>query len=301
VQWIAAILGLICWAWAAGAQAPAVNPPINGVHYSFERLVVERQVDDDRDQGRIALVSYVYRPLQNDRGEVIVSLHGSTGGLLIDPAEPILGPAPSLWFLLRNGFTVVVPMRRGRAESAGHYVEECPYQAGKCSLADYRELTARGLADALASTETVIEQGVLPRLKPKSGKVILWGSSRGGLLALHYAGKHPHEVAGVVAASPGWLSMSDKWPAAENDHRLQLQKRILAEAGAAYRGPTFWVYADGDPFYPEPLTRQLFAAFRATGGRGDYLQIRDHKLASGHVPPVDLWGKDAEAFLQKLH
>ena len=101
----------------AAAQGPNPKPPVFGVHYSFERMVAERKVDDAYDQGTIQLVSYVYRPLIKPTGEVVVILHGSTGGMAIDPAEPNLGSAPAIGFFMERGYTVIIPMRRGRAES----------------------------------------------------------------------------------------------------------------------------------------------------------------------------------------
>jgi pimeloyl-ACP methyl ester carboxylesterase len=294
------LFGLFVLASPAAAQGPNPKPPVYGVHYFFERMVAERTVDDAHDKGIIRLVSYVYRPLINPSGEVVVVLHGSTGGMVIAPAETYLGAAPSIGFFIERGYTVVVPMRRGRGESSGHYVEECAYQAGKCSLADYRELTTSGLADALASTETVIDQIVLRRLRPKQGKFVLWGSSRGGLLALRYAAAHPETVRGVVAVSTGWLSLTDKWPAEENRLRMMLQRSLLAQAGKLYRGPTLWVHADADPFYPEAVTRQFFEAYTAAGGAGRYVQVRNHKLQTAHVPPVELWQAEADKFLAAL-
>ena len=227
------LLALFVLVSSAAAQGPNPNPPVYGVHYSFDRMVAERTVDDAHDKGVIRLVSYVYPPLIKPSGEVVVVLHGSTGGIVIAPAETNLGAAPSIGFFIERGYSVVVPMRRGRAESSGHYIEECAYQAGKCSLADYRELTASGLADALASTKAVINQVVLKHLKPKQGKFVLWGSSRGGLLALRYAAAHPETVRGAVAVSPGWLSMTGKWPAEENRLRMRLQTSLPARAGRA--------------------------------------------------------------------
>jgi pimeloyl-ACP methyl ester carboxylesterase len=284
---------------SAIAQGPNPKPPIYGVHYSFERMIAERTVNDAHDKGTIRLVSYVYRPLLKDSGQVVVVLHGSTGGMVIAPGEANLGPGPSVGFLIERGFTVVIPLRRGRSESSGQYVEECAFQAGKCSLAGYRELTRKGLADALASTEAVIEQVVMPYLKPKNGKFLLWGSSRGGVIALRYAAEHPQQVRGVVAVSPGWLSMTDKWPADENRERLTLQNSLMTDA-ARYKGQTLWVYADGDPFYPEALTRQLFASFSLAGGRGRYIQVKNHHLPNAHVPTESLWRADADSFLASL-
>src|SRR3546814_15199103 len=55
----------------------------------------------------------------------------------------------------------------------------------------------------------------------------------------------PQHVRGVVAVSPGWLSMTQKWPAEENAARLALQSALMAGA-ASFKGQTLWVYADGD-------------------------------------------------------
>ena len=296
-----ALLAVLLWSIPAHSQGPNPQPPIYGVHYSFEKMTAVRQVRDQHDNGKVHLVSYVFRPLRNDRQEVVVDLHGSLGGLAVAPGEPVLTlNRQKLNLLLERGYTVVVPMRRGFGESDGQYVEECAYQAGKCSLADYRLLMPSGLSDALASTEAVIRQVVFGKLKPRSSKVILWGGSRGAILALHYAATHPDQVRGVIAVSPGWLSLSNKWPKEEVEERLSLQKRFMARTGAGYRGPTLWIYAARDAHYVEPLTRQFFDAFKTAGGQGQYFYIADHALPSGHVPPVELWKEEAERFLQQF-
>ena len=295
------LLAAILWSSPALSQGPNPQPPIYGVHYSFEKMTAVRQVQDQHDKGSIRLVSYVFRPLQNDRREVVVDLHGSLGGLAAAPGEPVLPlNRPKLNLLLQRGYTVVVPMRRGFGESEGEFVEECAYQAGKCTLAEYRTLMPSGLGDALASTEAVMQQVVVGKLKPRSGKVVLWGSSRGGILALHYAAAYPDQVRGVIAVSPGWLSLSERWPKEEVAERVSLQRQLLARAGSAYRGPTLWVYAGRDAQLPGPLSRQLFEAFTTAGGHGQYVYVPEHPLPNGHVPPVDLWKEEAEHFLRQL-
>jgi pimeloyl-ACP methyl ester carboxylesterase len=293
------LLAALLWSACSTAQGPNPPYPIYGVDYTAERVIALRQVDDGFDKGTIRLASHVYRPLKNDRREVVVSLHGSLGGISVWPGQPL--PAQSyIPLLIRRGYTVVLPMRRGIGESTGQYVEECAYHAGKCTLADYRTMTERALADAMLSTEAVIEQVVLRKLKPAKGTFLLWGGSRGAFLALHYAARHPEQVRGVVAVSTGWLSMPDKWPVPEIEQRLSMQKKILADVGRRYPGPTLWVYADRDPFYSETLSRQLFEAFRSGGGTGRYFQVRDENLKSGHVPPVPHWLPEAESFLDQL-
>lgn len=64
------------------ALGQAINPEfVFGRDYTFERMVATRNVHDAEDKGTIRLVTYVYRPLKNDRHEVVLFSHGSTGGL----------------------------------------------------------------------------------------------------------------------------------------------------------------------------------------------------------------------------
>jgi hypothetical protein len=53
---------------AAPASGQAINPEfVHGREYTFERMVAERVVNDALDKGTIRLLTYVYRPLKNDR------------------------------------------------------------------------------------------------------------------------------------------------------------------------------------------------------------------------------------------
>jgi pimeloyl-ACP methyl ester carboxylesterase len=282
----------------ARAQAPAPQSPVNGVDYRFKRLVTKRFVDDGVDQGWIKLVSYVYQPLEG-RGDVAIVLHGSTGGMASSPNEPLDVRDFPVDFLLGRGLTVVVPLRRGRAESTGAYVEECPYHPGRCSLADSRAMADEALTDALASTEAVFDD-IQEKLTPREGKVVLWGLSRGGFLALAFAARRPSQVRGVVAVSAGWLSIADPWPADENAARLEFHRARLAADGSRFDGPTLWVYADRDPFYRDAVTRQFFEAWKSAGGAGRYLFIAEHPGATGHTPAMRLWEADAIRFLRKF-
>ncbi len=283
----------------ACAQMPSPATPVNGVDYRFTRMVTKRLVNDEADQGRIKLVSYVYRPLHHNRGDVVVILHGSTGGMASSPNEPLSVRGFPIDFLLGRGITVVVPLRRGRAESTGTYVEECPYYPGRCTLADNRRMAGSALTDALASTDAVLDD-VFEKLAPRDGKIVLWGLSRGGFLALAVAAARPQQVHGVVAVSAGWLSIADEWPDDENAARLQFHESVLADAGSRFSGPTLWVYAARDPFYPDAVTRQFFGAWKSGGGAGRYLFIADHPAPSGHTPGLGLWEADADKFLRKF-
>lgn len=54
--------------------------------YQFERVQATRRSNDEAD---VTLVSYVYKPVDFDRQEVVVFSHGSTGHGSIASGEPV--------------------------------------------------------------------------------------------------------------------------------------------------------------------------------------------------------------------
>lgn len=286
------------------ASGQALNPEfIYGRDYTFERMEAKRKVRDAGDNGIIRLVAYVYRPLKNDRREVVLFSHGSTGGLIRSPKEPDAEPPPSVVrFFVSNGYTLVAPMRRGRGESSGTYVEECAFYLGGCSLAQQVEMTDRGLGEALLDSRAVIDQIILKRLVSRESKILLTGISRGGFLSLMLAGERPQLVKGVINFVGGWHSVNDNYPAADNKLRLDAQTVRLSAAAKKTAAPSLWIYAARDPFYSEATSREFFRAWRDAGGRGEYFFVAGHTLASGHMVASDiaLWRKPADEFLKTI-
>jgi pimeloyl-ACP methyl ester carboxylesterase len=284
--------------------AQALSPDfVHGVDYSFERMEATRTVNDAEDRGSIRLVSLVYRPLKNDNREVVLFSHGSTGGEIKSPKEPWEGPPqPVISFFVSRGYTVVAPMRRGRAESSGTYVEECAIYAGECTLANQTAMMERSVREAMLDTSAVIDQVILRRLMPPDGKLLLVGVSRGGFLSLMVASERPQQVKGIVNFVGGWLSVSSKYPEPDNTQRLKAQTDRLAKAGKESTPPSVWIYAARDPLYDEATTREFFRAYREAGGRGEYVFVRDHALPSGHnvASSLPLWRSPVDTFLKGL-
>jgi pimeloyl-ACP methyl ester carboxylesterase len=204
---------------------------VYGRDYTFERMVAIRKVNDAEDQGTIRLMTYVYRPLKNDRHEVVLFSHGSTGGLARSPKEPGAGNAPPpivVQFFVSRGYTVVAPMRRGRGESTGTYVEECSVYIGQCTVADQVPLGERAIREALLDTDAVIDQLVRGRLVPRESKILLVGHSRGGFLSLILAGERPTLIKGVINFAGGWYRV--RLTSAEHQQMMDDQKERLARA-----------------------------------------------------------------------
>jgi dienelactone hydrolase len=286
------------------AQIPPWAPAFRyGTSYTFEQMNATREVNDEFDRGHITLVANVYRPAKNDRRQVVLFSHDSTGGWVRSPKESSGAPPSSVVeFFISRGFTLVAPMRRGVGFSTGTYREECPLSAGQCTPSENTTLSISGLGEAIQDTNAVIDQIILGKLLPQNSKILLAGYSRGGFLSLVMAGRRSDLATGVLNFVGGWIGISDVYAVSENAAKMQFQIEQLAAAGAKARVPTLWIYAARDVFYSETVTRQFFNAFTNAGGRGDYVFIGEHSLQNGHgiASQGSLWSTRVDRFLGEL-
>jgi pimeloyl-ACP methyl ester carboxylesterase len=302
-----AIALLLAIAFTGEAQTPE-SLPLNPEwvylrDYTFERMEATRKVRDAEDRGTLRLVTFVYRPVKTDRHEVVLWSHGSTAGWTRAPKEQGDAPTPAvLRFFLSRGYTVVAPMRRGRGESSGTYVEECPVYAGRCSAADQIALGERGLREALLDTYAVLDQ-IVYRLVPRQSKIIAAGHSRGGFLSLILAGERPQAIKVVVNFAGGWQAMNDRVPPQDHRHRVEVQAIPLRRAAKNAQAPSIWIYADRDTLYNEAGRQGILKAWRDGGGNAEYFLVTEHALPNGHAIPTNAtyWEAQLDTFLRSLN
>ncbi|HET7707663.1 MAG TPA: alpha/beta fold hydrolase [Thermoanaerobaculia bacterium] len=284
----------------ASSAASAQIEMMWGRDYTFERMVATRVVRDAHDSGPIKLVTYVYRPLKNDRREVVLYSHGSTGAR--SPKDPIGTPPPIqiVNFFLSRGYTVVAPLRRGRSESTGAFVEECSEYANPCTDAEQAVITDRSIKEALLDTTAVIDQLVLGRIVARNSKILAAGHSRGGFLSLMLAGERPQVVKGVINFSGGWRIVSSQVEEAVRRERMRTQTESLARAAKRTTVPSIWLYAARDPFYAEGTPQELVKAWLDAGGKAEFIYLTDHSLENAHALPSSpiLWARPLDAFLK---
>ena len=120
---------------------------------------------------------------------------------------------------------------------------------------------------------------------------LIGGQSRGGILAVAYAGQRPEQIKGVINFVGGWLGARRS--------TASLINQDLFQRGARYPGETIWLYGDDDPFYPLSHSRENFAAFQKAGGKGTFHEFPPPD-AGGHriVDYPDLWAPVVEAYLK---
>jgi dienelactone hydrolase len=189
-------------------------------------------------------------------------------------------------WLREHGFAVLALMRRGRGRSEGINGEEDFGRNHDGGLDD----VSVGVAQAVEDLDSAIAFGrTLPRVKP--GPVLLAGQSRGGFLAMHYAGLKPGEVMAVVNFSGGWYPYGP----------VTTPYYANAGRGAAGKVPQLWLYADNDHLYDEALIREYDQAFAAAGGHAQF-ELLHGVPGDGHLLRLipGLWRPIADQFLASL-
>jgi dienelactone hydrolase len=186
-----------------------------------------------------------------------------------------------------NGYAVLALMRRGYGRSEGINREDDFGRAYDGSLVD----VSAGVAEAVEDVESAIAYGrTLPGVRP--GPVLLAGQSRGGFLAMYYAGLKPTEVMGVVNFSGGWYPYG---PATTKYY-------ASAGRGAGDKVPQLWLYANDDRLYDEALIHEYYQAFVATGGSAGF-ELFNAIPGDGHLLRLfpDRWRPVADKFLISLN
>jgi dienelactone hydrolase len=245
------------------------------------------------EDGRpVRLEAVIFKPDGAGPFPLAVINHGSTGGGR-DPAV-----AKQTWFaadladfLNERGWMVVFPQRRGRGKSDGLY-DEGFSENRKLGYACDAEISLRGADRALSDIDAAIA-ALRRRPDVAPAPVLIGGQSRGGALAVAYAGLHPAQISGVINFVGGWLGEACSSASAVN--------QALFERGAHYGGPTIWLYGQGDTFYSMAHSRSNFAAFEKAGGQGSFFEFSGAPNP-GHLVfrDSDLWSGPIGKYLDAL-
>ena len=241
------------------------------------------------DGKRIRLEAVVFRPADTGPFPLAVVNHGSTGR----GSDPRLFRqtfiAPMLAeYLTARGWLAAFPQRRGRGRSDGLYDEGFNTDRAQ----GYTCETKRTLAGADRALEDVDAAIAALQKRPdvRPGPVLLLGQSRGGALAVAYAGRHPGKVRGGVNFVGGWVGDGCRNAIAVN--------RTLMNRGAAFPRPMLWLYGRNDPFYSLDHSRGNFEAFRAAGGKGRFFGFQVPG-GNGHSVILfpKLWAAEVDRYL----
>ena len=266
-----------------GHTATAIDATLTLPHRPpWEELRIPVQSTMGTLAGRtLQLQAFHYRTRLPGRQPLVVLNHGSTDSEL--PGVPCIHPfEPEARFFLARGCSVLALMRKGRGHSDGPLLEEQGENEAEEAQVD------SGIEDIHAAVSHMTAQS---HVDP--ARVVVGGQSRGGLLSLAYAGRHPTHVTAVLNFVGGWWGEGNDWNG--------FNQRQAVQAGAGCDVPMLWLYGDRDPYYSLAFVRGMFEAFRAAGGRGT-LRTFDDLPGSGHglIGWQDRWEADVATLVDGL-
>lgn len=268
------------------AVAGAVFGQTRAPHPSY-RSKVPVTVDGETVQ----LDMRIYKPVGTGKFPTLVFNHGSTG-YGTDSArikQAVDAPAVAAFFVQR-GWAVVMPARRGRADSEGLYDEGFSIiRSWGYSCIPSLSLAGadRALRDIEAATAVILDMPFVDK-----ERIAMGGISRGGALSVAYAGTHPTQVKAVINFVGGWLG--------EPCPTMRSVNQSVLTRGAAYPGESLWLYAGKDPYYSLSHSRENFAAFARAGGKGHFHEF-SVPAENGHwlAGFPKLWSGQLEAYLRR--
>ncbi|MBA4163448.1 MAG: hypothetical protein C0510_02265 [Erythrobacter sp.] len=260
-----------------------------GLAAAERAILVETQLQEGGEPVKLELV--VHSPDGPGPFPLVLFNHGSTGS----------GDRPELFgrsyvaeaaaaFFTARGYVVVFPQRRGRGRSGGAYDEGFTLDRSRysCDPESAGPAVERALDDIGAALAAARQ---LPEVS--AGPALLAGHSRGGLLSLLHAARDPRGIGAVINFSGGWLGTACPDYAETN-------RGLFRQAGN-WHGPSLFLYAGNDPFYPLKTSRSNHATFRDAGGQGRFFRAALPKGINGHqlVDHPGAWISVVDTFLNR--
>lgn len=193
--------------------------------------------------------------------------------------------------LLRMGFAVIVPMRRGYGASPGDYSEGY----GSCDSPRFERSGAESARDVISAIDYVRGRPSIDR-----ERIVLMGQSAGGFASLATAAQSPPGVVAVLNMAGGrGGNGKDGAPCAP-----EAMAAVIATYARTTRAPVLWLYAQNDKYFGPAVSKAWFAAFEQGGGKGRYIPNPAHG-DDGHLllyapDGVGVWAPQVRAFLREL-
>jgi dienelactone hydrolase len=201
------------------------------------------------------------KPQHQGPHPTIVFNHGSTGrGHNKAFYKRTCRPAVAANYFVERGWMILFPQRRGRGKSGGRYGEGlAPDGSGySCDI----EIATAGFERAVEDVDAVVHH-LRERFDVDQDRLAIGGVSRGGILAIAYAGMRPATFRGAINFNGGWLGRACA------NH--EIVNPSIFERGGPAGISTLWLHGRSDPYYRIEHCRGNFEKFLLAGGQGKFV------------------------------
>ena len=233
---------------------------------------------------KISLEANIYRPDDSGVHPLLIFSHGRPGAANVKRVTPATYSTIASGFV-EQGFVVVVPIRRGYGKSGGNDMETSnpfdPFRVGMSGTEDLKAVIA------YMNNKPYVD----------SKRIVLAGTSCGGLISIAAASQNIPGVLGVINFSGG----------------LRYDPKTNEGAGALFtdyktfgktsKVPTLWIYSALDQLFPAEFRDGMFKAYTGAGGKAQLAVITDsvgHSFVT-HSLTRSLWEPYAIEFLKSLN
>ena len=272
--------------------APGSYPSGTSCHV-FATITTVRAPTPFTEAGRpVELAIVLYAPPSSDRLPTVVFNHGSTG----DGSDPslfgdVFTSETVARFFAEKGWQVAFVQRRGRGGSDGLYDEG--FTADRSGYSCETPVALAGVERALADLDAAVDY-LRSRADVDTTRMLVAGTSRGGILSIVHIARRPDVYRGAINFVGGWLGEGCGDYASVN--------RSLFEQGAAFPGPSLWLYAANDSFYSLTHSGANFDAFTAAGGLATMKTYTRAAGKNGHflLNDPDLWSADLADYVVQV-
>jgi len=237
----------------------------------------------------VSLEVVLFKPLEDSRYPIVVFHHGSTGNGTDPSLFGITFTSKSLIrYFVARGWMVAFPQRRGRGRSDGLYDEG--FKLDRSSYSCDANLALAGAARALDDLD-VITDWVRGRADVDTTRMLVGGTSRGGILSVAHMPRRPDVYLGAINFVGGWI--------AEGCGDYRTINQTLFVDGAVTPVESLWLYGENDSFYSLDYSHGNFDAFAAAGGLGTLFELTRPPGLNGHfvLNDPESWGPLMDEFL----
>lgn len=267
----------------SGASAQGLGPQGGEIGDNREQVWKIPSADASRP-----MLTTVFRPPGEQRRPLAILNHGSPVSGRDQMQRPRFAAAAS-WFV-KQGYVVVVPLRRGYGETGGRWNENY----GSCEVGDFHGAGVEAAKDVDAAVQYMRTQ---PFALPD--RTVVVGQSAGGWATVAYAARNPQGVPVMVNFAGGRGGRNMNLP--NNNCAPRNLVDAASKFGRTARVPSLWVYTQNDSFFDPDLSRRMAEAYKAAGGAVDYRLLpafsRDgHNLFSA-ADGLAVWSPLVQSFI----